>query len=88
VRRAGPSLNAEFHVVGTVLERAWLNADLIDAPQHCVQTAVVPAAGGGVFDARIPERGIFPFVSHSFASVQLGEVGLLKVGWVAGTMSH
>jgi nitrite reductase (NO-forming) len=85
---AGPSLNTEFHVVGTVLERAWLNADLVDAPQHDIQTAIVPAGGGGVFDVRIPEKGIFPFVSHSFASVQLGQVGLLNVGDVAGTMSH
>ena len=85
---AGPSLNTEFHVVGTVLDRAWLNADLIDAPQHGIQTAVVPAGGGGVFDVKIDKPGIYPFVSHSFASVSLGEVGLLKVGNVAGTMSH
>jgi nitrite reductase (NO-forming) len=85
---AGPSLNTEFHVVGTVLSRAWLNADLVDAPQHLIQTAVVPAGGGGVFDVKIDKPGIYPFVSHSFASVQLGEVGLLNVGHVAGTMSH
>jgi nitrite reductase (NO-forming) len=85
---AGPSLNTEFHVVGTVLERAWVNADMIDAPQHDVQTAIVPAGGGGVFDVKINEKGIFPFVSHSFASVQMGEVGLLNVGNVPGTMSH
>jgi nitrite reductase (NO-forming) len=85
---AGPSLNTEFHVVGTILERAWINADLVDAPQHDIQTAVVPAGGGGVFDVTIPKAGIYPFVSHSFASVQLGEVGLLNVGNVAGTMSH
>jgi len=85
---AGPSLNTEFHVVGTVLERAWLNADLVDAPQHDIQTAVVAAGGGGVFDVKIDRPGIYPFVSHSFASVQLGEVGLLNVGHVAGTMSH
>ena len=41
---AGPSLNTEFHVVGTVLSRAWINADLVDAPQHDIQTAVVPQA--------------------------------------------
>ena len=85
---AGPSLNTEFHVVGTVLKRAWINADLVDAPQHDIQTAVVPAGGGGVFDVTIPKSGIYPFVSHSFASVMLGEVGLLNVGNVAGTMSH
>jgi hypothetical protein len=85
---AGPSLNTEFHVVGTILERAWINADLVDAPQHDIQTAVVPAGGGRVFDVTIPNAGIYTFVSHSFASVMLGEVGLLKVGNVPGTMSH
>jgi nitrite reductase (NO-forming) len=85
---AGPSLNTEFHVVGTVLKRAWINADMVDAPQHDIQTAVVPAGGGGVFDVTIPKAGIYPFVSHSFASVMLGEVGLLNVGNVGGTMSH
>ena len=85
---AGPSLNTEFHVVGTVLERAWVNADLVDAPQHDIQTAVVPAGGGGVFDVKIDNPGLYPFVSHSFASVQMGQVGLLNVGHVAGTMSH
>jgi nitrite reductase (NO-forming) len=85
---AGPSLNTEFHVVGTILKRAWINADLVDAPQHDIQTAVVPAGGGGVFDVTIPKAGIYPFVSHSFASVMLGEVGLLNVGNVSGTMSH
>lgn len=85
---AGPSLNTDFHVVGAVLKRAWLNGDLVDAPQHDVQTAGVPAGGGGVFDVTIPKAGIYPFVSHSFASVNLGEVGLLNVGHVPGTMSH
>ena len=85
---AGPSLNTEFHVVGTILRRAWVNADLVDPPQHDIQTAVVPAGGGGVFDVTIPKAGSYPFVSHSFASVMLGEVGLLNVGNVAGTMSH
>jgi len=85
---AGPSLNTDFHVVGTVLKRAWLNGDLVDAPQHDIQTATVPAGGGGVFDVTIPQRGIYPFVSHSFASVAMGEVGLLNVGHAAGTMNH
>ena len=85
---AGPSLDTAFHVVGTVLDRAWINADLRDAPQRGIQTALVPAGGGGVFDVKITEPGIYPFVSHQFASVTLGQVGLLKVGDVPGTMSH
>ena len=85
---AGPSLNTEFHVVGTVLSRAWLNGDLVDQPQHEIQTAIVPAGGGGVFDVKIDQPGLYPFVSHSFAAVDQGQVGLLNVGDVKGTMSH
>src|SRR5262249_55620655 len=85
---AGPSLNTEFHVAGTLLHRARLNADLRHAPQPDVQTATVAAGGGGVFDVKIDKPGLYPFVSHSFASVYLGQVGLLKVGNPMGTMSH
>lgn len=31
---------------------------------------------------------MYPFVSHSFTAVDLGQVGLLKVGNVKGTMSR
>ena len=55
---------------------------------HGVQTFPVPAGGGAVFDMRIPDPGIYPFVSHSFASVDLGMVGLLKVGEPKGSASH
>jgi len=56
--------------------------------QRNVQTVNVPAGGGGVFDVKIDKPGLYPFVSHSFASVDMGEVGLLNVGGVKGTMSH
>jgi len=84
---AGPSLDTDFHVVGTLLNRAWVNQDMTQS-QRNVQTALVPAGGGGVFDVRITKPGLYPFVSHSFASVNMGQVGLLKVGDVQGTMSH
>jgi len=48
----------------------------------------VPAGGGGVFDVQIDQPGLYPVVSHSFASVDEGQVGLLNVGHVKGTMSH
>jgi hypothetical protein len=43
-------------------------------PQNGAQTVSVPPGGGGIFDV--------------FAHVDLGQVGLLKVGDVHGTMSH
>ena len=56
--------------------------------QRNVQTGEVPAGGGAVFDMKIDQPGLYPFVSHAFPHVDLGQVGLLKVGDVAGTMSH
>jgi nitrite reductase (NO-forming) len=84
---AGPSFDTDFHVVGTLLDRAWVDADMTQYLRN-VQTATVPAGGGGVFDVKIDKPGLYPFVSHSFASVDMGQVGLLKVGNVPGTMSH
>ena len=56
--------------------------------EHGVQTVQVPAGGGGVVDVKIDQPGLYPFVSHAFAHVDLGQVGLLKVGHPPGTMSH
>jgi nitrite reductase (NO-forming) len=86
---AGPSIDTDFHIVGTVLNTAYPFADMHPADAlHNVQTVTVPAGGGGVFDVRITKPGLYPFVSHAFAAVDQGQVGLLKVGHVAGTMSH
>ena len=84
---AGPSLDTNFHVVGTLLDRAWVNGDMTHF-QRNVQTVAVPAGGGAVFDVKIDQPGLYPFVSHAFAHVDLGQVGLLKIGNVAGTMTH
>jgi nitrite reductase (NO-forming) len=85
---AGPTLDTNFHVVGTLFDRAWVNGDMTNPPQRGVQTVLVPAGGGAVFDVKVDEEGLYPFVSHAFAHVDLGQVGLLKVGNPEGTMSH
>jgi nitrite reductase (NO-forming) len=84
---AGPTLDTDFHVVGTIFDRAWVNGDMTQF-QTGVQTVGVPAGGGAVFDVKIDEPGLYPFVSHAFAHVDLGQVGLLKVGNPAGTSTH
>jgi nitrite reductase (NO-forming) len=84
---AGPTLDTNFHVVGTIFDRAWVNGDMTKFQQG-VQTVSVPAGGGAVFDVKIDEPGVYPFVSHAFAHVDLGQVGLLKVGTPQGATSH
>ena len=86
---AGPSLTTAFHIVGTLLNKVYPDGDM--TPGHeltNIQTFDVPAGGGAVFEVKINQPGLYPFVSHSFASVDMGQVGLLKVGNVAGTTSH
>ena len=86
---AGPSLDTDFHIVGTILNTAYPFGDMNPADAlHNVQTVTVPAGGGGVFDVKIDQPGLYPFVSHAFAAVDQGQVGLLNVGNVHGTMSH
>ena len=85
---AGPSIDTDFHIVGTILDRAWVNAGMTNKPLENVQTVAVPAGGGGVFDVNIDKPGLYPFVSHAFAAVDQGQVGLLNVGGVHGTMTH
>ncbi len=84
---AGPTLDTNFHVVGTILDRAWVDGDMTRY-ESGVQTVAVPAGGGAVFDVKIDQEGLYPFVSHAFAHVDLGQVGLLKVGNPKGTMTH
>ena len=84
---AGPSLNTNFHIVGTIFDRAWVNQDLSEF-QTGVQTVLVPAGGGAVFDVKIDDPGLYPVVNHSFAATDLGQVGLLKVGDPKGSASH
>src|SRR5438105_9404536 len=86
---AGPSLDTDFHIVGTALNTAYPFGDMRPADAlHNVQTVTVPAGGGGVFDVRIDQPGLYPFVSHALAAVDQGQVALLNVGNVKGTMSH
>jgi nitrite reductase (NO-forming) len=84
---AGPSFDTDFHVVGTLLDKAYMDGTT-KAQFENLQTVLVPAGGGAVFDVHFDEDGLYPFVSHSFASVDMGQVGLVKVGDVEGTMSH
>ena len=86
-RRAGPKHRHRLSRRRHAPHRAWVDSDLRSTASD-VQTAQVPAGGGGVFDVKIDQPGPVPVRSHAFASVDQGQVGLLNVGNVAGTMSH
>ena len=93
VINAGPSFNSDFHVVGAIFDRVYPDGD----PDHAlanVQTYMVPAGGGvvfeTVFDKDASGEGLYPFVTHSFADAEKGAVGIIQVGTPKKfkTMSH
>ncbi len=82
VVNAGPSFDSDFHIVGAIFNRVLPDGD----PEHAlhgVQTYLVPAGGGAVFETVFQKGGSgvgeYPFVTHSFADAEKGAVGLIQV---------
>lgn len=78
VVNAGPNRVSAFHVVGSIFDRVRVGG--LSAPLEGVQTFNVPVGGGVVFEGRLMEEGIYPFVSHAFADATKGAVGVLRAG--------
>jgi nitrite reductase (NO-forming) len=89
VANPGPNLHSDFHVVGTVFDRVYVDGNPNNVLES-VQTWSVPAGGGAVFEVVFGEgegrpvglsgSGIYPFVTHSFADAEKGAIGLIRVG--------
>jgi nitrite reductase (NO-forming) len=87
VLNAGPNLVLPFHVVGGIFDRAYPDGDLTHWLRD-VQTTDVAPGGSAIFDVRFRRKGVYGFVSHSFASAEKGDIGTILVGSAHGTMSH
>ncbi len=75
---AGPSEFSAFHVIGAIFSDTYADGN---PANHMVgnQTVTIPPGGGMVVELTIPEAGLYPFVTHSFADVGKGALGVLKV---------
>jgi len=78
VMNAGPQFVSNFHVVGTVFDAVYPNGNPLNR-LFGLETNVVPAGGSAVFEFRLTEVGLNPFVTHSFADATQGAVGLFNV---------
>lgn len=92
VLNAGPSENSSFHVIGTIFDTVFkegayrLHLDR-DAPGGAQALDLQPSQGGFV-EFTFDEDGVYPFVTHKFANVGKGAVGLFHVGDVEEGASH
>lgn len=76
VVNAGPNRTSSFHVVGAIFDRVL--ADGFGRPFEGMQTWNVPVGGGAVFELRLSEAGLYPFVTHAFADATKGAVGVFQ----------
>ena len=79
VLNAGPTTFSAFHVIGALFDTAYPDGDPKNE-QHGMQTVTIPPGGGYMVELVIPDAGLYPFVTHSFAYTGKGALGLIKVG--------
>jgi nitrite reductase (NO-forming) len=79
VVNCGPTTFSAFHVIGALFEASYASGHPANK-QTGMQTVTVPPGGGYTVELRIPDEGLYPFVTHSFAYTELGAVGMLKIG--------
>jgi nitrite reductase (NO-forming) len=75
---AGPTLFSAFHVIGALFSDTYADGNPANHMQGN-QTITIPPGGGYVVELTIPDPGSYPFVTHSFADVGLGAVGVIKI---------
>ncbi len=76
---AGPTTFSAFHVIGTLFTATYADGNPANK-QVGMQTVTIPPGGGYTVEMRIPDEGLYPFVTHSFAYTGLGALGIIKVG--------
>lgn len=90
VLNAGPTTFSAFHVIGAVFQNTYADGNPANR-QSGNQTVTIPPGGGYMVELVMPEAGLYPFVTHSFAYTGLGALGLINVGNMpapAGAVNH
>jgi nitrite reductase (NO-forming) len=89
----GPSENSSFHIVGTVFDTLFKEGAYQlrpDARRGGAQALDLQPAQGGFVEFTFDEAGLYPIVTHKFANVGKGALGLFQAGDVdtTGTGGH
>ena len=82
---AGPSENSSFHVIGTIFDTVYKEGEYLlqpNAGQGGSQALDLQPAQGGFVEFTFDVPGLYPFVTHKFASASKGAVGLFQAGEV------
>jgi nitrite reductase (NO-forming) len=85
---AGPSENSSFHIVGTIFDTVYKEGSYLlrtDENRGGSQALGLQPAQGGFVEFTMDEAGLYPAVTHKFANVGKGALGIFQAGEVAAT---
>ncbi|TKK68804.1 nitrite reductase [Ilyomonas limi] len=71
----GPNNISSFHVIGTILDKVWLDGNPANEFTG-MQAVLVGPAQGAIIDFVLPEKGSYTFLDHSFANATEGAAGV------------
>ena len=81
---AGPSENSSWHVIGTVFDTVFKEGNYLlrpgDGQRGGSQALDLQPAQGGFVEFSFDEVGLYPFVTHKFANVGIGALGIFQAG--------
>ncbi len=77
VLNVGPSKTSSFHVVGTILDRVWIEGNP-DNQFRGMQTVLLGSSNSAIVEFMIPEKGSYIMVDHHFANASQGAIGLVN----------
>jgi nitrite reductase (NO-forming) len=80
---AGPNENSSFHIVGTVFDTVFKEGAYQLRPDDSrggAQALDLQPAQGGFVEFTFDEDGLYPIVTHKFANVGKGALGLFQAG--------
>jgi nitrite reductase (NO-forming) len=89
---AGPSENSSFHVIGTIFDTVYKEGAYRLHPDReqagGAQALDLQPSQGGFVEFTFDEDGVYPFVTHKFANVERGAVGLFHIGDIDQNAGH
>jgi nitrite reductase (NO-forming) len=81
VMNDGPSENSSFHIVGTIFDTVYKEGEYQLRPGTGGSQALdLQPAQGGFVEFTFDEQGLYPIVTHKFANVGKGALGLFQAG--------
>jgi len=71
----GPNNISSFHVIGTIMDKVWIEGNPANEMRG-MQAVLVGPAQGAIMEFVLPEKGEYTFVDHSFANATMGAMGV------------